>query len=125
MMAKKKEDRYKTMEELLIDLQAVRDGHPPVIARQRFNMDALGELQDGMEIARETTNEKVYSDEIISKYRVAVVVLIAMAAVLLLIILFLAVQLKNKIEDSKSFVSTHSGATVSWHDPQQKPVPVF
>jgi serine/threonine protein kinase len=123
MMAKKKEDRYKTMEELLIDMQAVRDGHPPVIARQRFNIDALGELQDGMEIARESSAEKVYTDEIISKYRVAVVVLIAIAAVLLLIILYLGVQLKNKIEDSKSFVSIRPGTTVSWHDPRQKPDP--
>lgn len=96
MMAKNKEDRYKNMEELLIDLQAVRDGKPPVIARQRFSMEDLEKLEDGIEIAPQNESQKIYTSEIIAKYKVAVVALIALCAVLFLIILFLASQLKNK-----------------------------
>ncbi len=121
MMAKKKEERYKNMEELLTDLQAVRDGHPPLIARQRFNMDALGELEEGAEIERRADSTQVYSDEIVAKYRVTVVVLIAVAAVLLLIILFLAVQLQNRIMAPKVDALGRSDISVSWQEPQQKP----
>ena len=35
MMAKKKEDRYKNVEELLLDLEALQNGQPPLRARKR------------------------------------------------------------------------------------------
>jgi serine/threonine-protein kinase len=92
MMAKNRNDRYKNMEETLVDLQAVRDGKPPLIARQRFNIEALEELEDG--IAIETLNPRISkaSEEAIAKYRMALIILGALAAVLLLAVIFMAMN---------------------------------
>jgi len=45
MMAKKREDRYQSTEDLLEDLEAVRNGQPPVHARKQFNMSMLADLE--------------------------------------------------------------------------------
>jgi serine/threonine-protein kinase len=120
MMAKNKEDRYKNVEELLIDLQAVREGNPPVIARQKFNLEALGELEEGAEVETEPEAKKIYTDEILSKYRAAVVALIALSAVLFLIVLFLAFQLKNQNASYDSMVMNLSHLS-SWQEMLLKP----
>lgn len=120
MMAKNKEDRYKNVEELLIDLQAVREGNPPVIARQKFNLEALEELEEGAEIETEPEAKKIYTDEILSKYRAAVVALIALSAVLFLIVLFLAFQLKNQSSSYDSMVMNLSHLS-SWQEMLLKP----
>ena len=41
MMAKRREDRYKNVEELLLDLEAIRNGQPPVQAHKRFDVSVL------------------------------------------------------------------------------------
>jgi serine/threonine-protein kinase len=89
MMAKKKQDRYDNAEELLLDLKAVRDGQAPLRARRRFNIDALEQLEQGLPLDLETADEKLYDEETITRYRVGLVILIALVVVLILVILFM------------------------------------
>lgn len=94
MMAKNRDERYKNMEELLTDLQAVRDGRPPLLARQKFNVDALEELEQGEVVSSYGSRAvRTYTEEEVSKYKVTVVVLAAAVAILLLIVIFESVQL--------------------------------
>jgi serine/threonine-protein kinase len=89
MMAKKKQDRYNNVEELLLDLKAVRNGQSPLQARRRFNIDALEQLEQGLPLDLETADEKLYDEETITRYRVGLVILIALVVVLILVILFM------------------------------------
>jgi len=90
MMAKRREDRYKDMEELLADLEALRNGQPPLRARQRFDVSALRQLEQGQPVEQE--EEQEYQPEIIANYKIAVIILGTLAAVLfLLVILMLAI----------------------------------
>ncbi len=89
MMAKKKQDRYNNVEELLLDLEAVRNGQSPLQARRRFNIDTLEQLEQGLPIDFETADEKLYDEETITRYRVGLVILIALVVVLILVILFM------------------------------------
>ena len=91
MMAKEKKDRYSTVEELLDDLQAVREGRPPLQARRRFNLDALGQLEEGVAIETESERTSLYGEETITRYRVGLVLLGALVVVLVLVIIFMAV----------------------------------
>lgn len=88
MMAKKKEDRYVSAEELMMDLDSVSKGEPPLRARKRFNLGDLSDLQKGDSILSEP-QVKVYNEETISKYRVAVTVMGAVVVVLILLVIFL------------------------------------
>lgn len=45
-MAKDREERYTTADELLEDLQAVAKGEPPIYARRRFDLGSLDALSD-------------------------------------------------------------------------------
>jgi serine/threonine protein kinase len=92
MMAKSRNDRYKTMDEMLIDLQAVRDGKSPLIARQRFNIEALGELENGDVIEMPGSRMSKISEEIITKYRTYLIILGALAALLALAVVFLVMN---------------------------------
>jgi hypothetical protein len=80
------------MEEGIVDLQAVRDGKSPLIARQRFNLEALGELEDGAAV--DMPNEKTLrtTEEALTKYKMIVIILAALSAVLLLAVLFMALS---------------------------------
>jgi serine/threonine-protein kinase len=89
MMAKSRNDRYKTMDEMLADLQAVRDGKPPLIARQRFNIEDLGGLEHGDVIETPGSRTPKISEEIITKYRTYLIILGALAALLALTVVFL------------------------------------
>jgi serine/threonine-protein kinase len=89
MMAKRKEDRYKSVEELLTDLEAVKDGRPPLRARKRFDVSVLEQLEeDGDAVQPE---ESPYNEEAVKNYRLAIIVLGAVAAVLFLAVVFLLV----------------------------------
>lgn len=92
MMAKERDERYRTMEEVMSDLQAVRDGKPPMLARQKFDVEALEELEEGEAIERFPGGERMYSEELMAKYRIGLLVLGAFSAVLLLVILFLLIM---------------------------------
>ncbi len=88
MMAKNKKDRYSNMEELLIDLEAVRDGNPPLRARRRFNIEGLEKLEEGAAVEVETEEISVYGEETIARYRVLLVIVAALAAVFAVALFF-------------------------------------
>jgi len=86
MMAKRKEDRYNNVEELLIDLEAVRDGQTPMRAHKRFDVSALEQLEDGQILEQKETVDK---EQIVAHYRIVILILGAAVAVSILIILLL------------------------------------
>ena len=83
MMAKRKGDRYNNVEELLTDLEALSKGQPPLRAHKRFDLSMLGELENGNAV----TDETVYREEAIARYKIAVLILSAATVVSLLVIL--------------------------------------
>jgi eukaryotic-like serine/threonine-protein kinase len=89
MMAKNKEDRYDNVEELLVDLQAVRNGQPPLQARRRFDVSVLKELEPPSEEI-EHEEETYEDDNTVARYKIAVVVLGSVVVVLsIVLVLFL------------------------------------
>jgi len=92
MMAKKRKDRYNSMEELLIDLKAIQEGRAPLQARQKFNLETLEQLEEGRAIDVDTGEEKVYTEDIITRYRIGLVVLMALVAVLIVFFVMYAVM---------------------------------
>lgn len=92
MMAKDKKDRYTTMEEAMVDLQAIRDGKPPLIARQRFNLGALSGLEDGVTVESLDEKDGGASAEVITKYKMTIILLGALSAILLLALIFMAMR---------------------------------
>jgi serine/threonine-protein kinase len=88
MMAKKKKDRYNNAEELLTDLEAAKNGLPPVLARRKFDMESLEQLQQGLLINADE-KEKFYGAEIITRYRIFITILIAIIMILALLSLLL------------------------------------
>ena len=89
MMAKRKGDRYNNVEELLTDLEAVRNGQPPLRAHKRFDVSALEQLETGEAIE---DKEKLYEEDTISHYRIATLALGAAVVILLLVIVLLLVS---------------------------------
>ena len=68
------------------------DGRPPLLARQKFNVEALEELQEGMAIETTSSGHNAYSDELLAKYRMFLILLGALSAVLGLIVVFLLIK---------------------------------
>lgn len=91
-MAKDKSKRYETMQEMLQDLQAIQTGQPPLRARQRFDVQSLGELSQGELIEEEEYSEEDYLLQ--NKYKVTIVALGAVIAVLILVIIFMMMSQK-------------------------------
>ena len=89
MMAKRKENRYNNAEELLTDLKAVRDGQAPLRAHKRFDVSMLEQLEEGEAVE---PRENIYSQETIAHYRIAVLILSAVAAISFLVIFLLLLK---------------------------------
>ena len=87
MMAKRREDRYKNVQELLIDLEALRNGQPPIQAHRRFDVSMLKQLESGEAV--EEYREDVYTEETVTRYRTAILILSAFAALFLVVIVIL------------------------------------
>ena len=85
MMAKQRENRYNSVEELLADLEALRQGQPPLRAHRKFDVSDLEQLEKGEALEDE---ERGYDEETIAQYRTAIFISSA-AAVLFLIIIVL------------------------------------
>lgn len=92
MMAKNRDERYTTAEELREDLEAIRSGEPPLRARQKFDIASLNELGTGTAIEMEVPKITGVDPEVITRYRLAMVVLGAVSLVLLLIIVFMVIN---------------------------------
>ncbi len=91
MMAKHREDRYNNVEELLMDLEALRQGHPPLQAHKRFDVEMLEKLEEGDTVEPDQPED---TEEIITRYRLYLLVLGAVSTVAVLIIILLLVLRK-------------------------------
>jgi hypothetical protein len=76
------------VQELLLDLTAVRNGEPPLQARKKFQIDALEKLQEGVAVETEA-KPRTYTEETIMKYRMVMLGLGALSMVLVVVIFFL------------------------------------
>ncbi len=93
MMAKRREDRYKNIDELLIDLKAVREGQPPLRAHKRFDMSAYKDLEEGEEVQFE---DELYESERLMRYRMAVYIMGAVSVVLIVGVVLLIMNILSK-----------------------------
>jgi eukaryotic-like serine/threonine-protein kinase len=89
MMAKNRDDRYSDVEELLVDLKAVRAGEAPVRARRRIDVSVLGQLEDGKAVEEA---EKFNVEQAIARYKTTILVMAAVSVLLLLIVVLLLVR---------------------------------
>jgi eukaryotic-like serine/threonine-protein kinase len=88
MMAKRKEERYATADEVIQDLEAVRRGESPMIAEAKLDMSELKGLENGEAIATEVEEKPAVSA---TPYKIGVVALSVVVVVLLLVIVLLLV----------------------------------
>jgi serine/threonine protein kinase len=89
MMAKRREKRYKNIEELLIDLEALRNGQPPIQAHKRFDVSVLEQLEEGEAIE---VKGKAYQEDTIASYRMAILILSTVAAIFFVVIVLLLLK---------------------------------
>jgi len=86
MMAKRRENRYNNVEELLTDLDALRNGRPPLQAHKRFDVSMLQQLSKGDNVE---VKQEVYTEDAIARYKLAILILSTVSAIAVLIIIIL------------------------------------
>ena len=89
MMAKRKEDRYKYIDELLADLESVRNGQPPLRAQKRFDVSMLEELEEGQPVEDERL---IYMEEVLTRYKTIIFIASAVAVLSVLVLIFTLVS---------------------------------
>jgi serine/threonine protein kinase len=89
MMAKNKADRYKNVDELLVDLKAVREEQIPIRAHKRIDVSSLEQLEEGEAV---DMSEHVLVEQVKTRYKTIILFLGAMSVVLLLIIIMLLLR---------------------------------
>jgi serine/threonine protein kinase len=89
MMAKNKAERYSNIDELMVDLKAVRAGEAPVRAHKRIDVSVLEQLEDGEAVE---AGEKVDVEQVVMRYKTVILVMGAVAVVLLLVIIMLLLR---------------------------------
>ncbi len=89
MMAKNKANRYSSIEELLVDLRAVRAGQAPVRAHKRMDVNVLEQLEEGEAVEED---ERLDMEQTITKYKTTILILGAVTVFLLLMLVLLLVR---------------------------------
>jgi hypothetical protein len=89
MMAKRREKRYKNIEELLIDLEALQNGQAPIQAHKRFDVSLFEELEKGEVVE---VKGKAYEEDTIANYRMAILILSTIAAIFFVVIVLLLLK---------------------------------
>ena len=87
MMAKNRDERYKTMDEVITDLEAVYSGRPPLLARQKFNIESLEGLEEGMAVETQAVKMSSQVEELITKFKIAIGILIGVIFILSLFLI--------------------------------------
>lgn len=91
MMAKRKEDRYRNIKELIEDLEAVNDGMTPPYAHKQIDLKGLEKLAEGEEIVDE---EQLYEQDLINKYKMTILALSIVCGISIIgIVILLVVKL--------------------------------
>ena len=72
-----------------MDLEALRNCQPPLQAHKRFDVSMLKQLGKGDVVE---VKEKVYEEDTIANYRMAILVLSAVTAIFFLVILILLLK---------------------------------
>jgi serine/threonine-protein kinase len=91
MMAKRKQNRYSNVEELLEDLESLQQGRLPLQAHKRFDVSMLEQLGKGDAV---DIDDEASKDELINRYRAAILILstisaVSVIAVLVVVLFFL------------------------------------
>ena len=92
MMAKKRNERYNNAEELLEDLEAVKEGRLPLRAHKRFDIRELEKLEEGRDIPKQQETIDIKMEQKITNFRVAVLVLSLIAGALLVGLILFAIH---------------------------------
>jgi serine/threonine-protein kinase len=94
MMAKKREDRYANVEELLEDLEAVKAGRSPIRARKKFDVSAFEQLEEsGSAVESEEEQEADEETATIERYRKMIITMSIVTGVTIVIIIVLILLL--------------------------------
>ncbi len=92
-MAKNREDRYGTTEDLLQDLRAVRAGNPPVHARHGFSADAMASIEEtGVMIESDPVRRSPLAELTASGYGVALLAAVGASVVVNVVLVMLMMK---------------------------------